>query len=176
MDNLEKVIKALKELGLYDEVENYLKGQETFGQPMKLLGQRDGDWADVKIGKSNSSLYYYGCTITCISMLSSWYGCFKDPAWLAKNLRFQNDLILWQSIGEKLCFKWVWRQYGRNEEKIDASLAGKTTSCVLQINGNHWVVAVGKEGNNYRIADPWTRTYRTIPKSQITGSAHFDKA
>ena len=174
MNNLQKVLEALRSLGLYEKVEKFLKDNEPETRTMKLLGQRDPKWMDVKIADSTSSLYYYGCTITCISMLSSWYGCFKDPEWLAKNLRFSYDLVFWQSVSEKMCFRWVWRQYGRNEQKIDASLNGKTTSCILQINKGHWVVAVGKDGNNYRIADPWYPSYRTIPKSQITGSSHFD--
>lgn len=174
MDNLKKVLDALRSLGLYEKVEEYLKDNEPEIATMKLLGQRDPKWANVKIANSTSSLYYYGCTSTCISMLSSWYGCFKDPAWLAKNLRFSYDLVLWQSIAEKMCFKWIWRQYGRDEAKIDASLAGKSTSCILQINKGHWVVAIRKDGNNYRIADPWYPSYRWIDKKLITGSAHFD--
>lgn len=140
---------------------------------MQLLGQRNIKWANVKIGKSNSLVKDYGCAITGISMLSSWYGCFKDPGWMAKNLRFLNDLILWQSVAEKLCFKFVWRQYGYHEQKIKDSLAGKKTSVLLQLQKRHWVVGIRKVGNYYFVADPYPPSRRLVHKSQISGSAHF---
>src|SRR4030042_4080380 len=122
---------------------------------MKLIGQKDFRWADVTIGKSASKIKDYGCTISSVSMLSDWYNCFSDPAWLAKNLSFQVDLILWKSITEKLCFRWTWRQYGYDENKILQSLEGKTTSCILQIQKRHWVVGIRKVGSYYLVADPW---------------------
>jgi hypothetical protein len=143
---------------------------------MILLGQRDPKWGHKTIGNSNSLVKDFGCTITSLSMLSDWYGCYHDPGWMAKNLRFLNDLVLWQSVTEKLCFKFIWRQYGYNEQKIKDSLAGKTTSCLLQLQNRHWVVGIRKIGNYYWIADPWPPSRRLIHKSLISGSAHFDKA
>ena len=142
---------------------------------MTLYCQRDPKWAGKTIGNSNSTIGAYGCTISCIASLSSWYGCDHDPAWMAKNLRFLRDLVLWQSISEKLCFKWVWRQYGYNESKILASLGGKTTSCLLQVYSRHWVVGIRKVGWYYYVADPYTGKRRFYPASAISGSSHFDK-
>jgi ABC-type bacteriocin/lantibiotic exporter with double-glycine peptidase domain len=143
---------------------------------MLLLGQRDSRWASKPIGGSKITIGGYGCTITNLAMLSDWYGCYHDPAWMAKYLRFTaGGLLLWQSVSEKLCFKFQWRQYGYNEKRIMDSLAGKTTSCILQIHGNHWVVGIKKLFNKYYIADPWTKTRRWIDKSEISGSAHFDR-
>jgi len=142
---------------------------------MKIYSQRDPKWGGKTIGNSKSLIKDYGCTISGIAMLSSWYGCDHDPAWMAKNLRFLNDLVIWQSVTEKLCFKWVWRQYGRNDAKILASLKGKTTSCLLQVQNRHWIVGIRKIGNYYWCADPWTGTRRFIHKSLISGSSHFDR-
>jgi len=142
---------------------------------MILLRQGDPRWGFKTIGNSKSTLSQYGCTITSISMLSDWYKCFKDPSWLAKNLRFLNDLVIWQSVTEKLCFKFVWRQYGRNDAKILASLKGKNTSCLLQVYGRHWVVGIRKVGWYYYTADPYTGTRRWYPASAVSGSAHFSK-
>jgi ABC-type bacteriocin/lantibiotic exporter with double-glycine peptidase domain len=142
---------------------------------MKILSQRDPKWGQKTIGKTGSTLRDYGCTLTSISMLSDWYGCYQDPGQLAKNLRFLKDLILWQSVTEKLCFRWVWRAYKYDETKILASLKGKTTSCLLQVRGNHWVVGIRKVGNHYWVADPWDGKRKFLNKSVITGSSHFEK-
>jgi hypothetical protein len=143
---------------------------------MLLVGQRDPRWGFKPIAKSKSLIKDYGCTISCISMLSDWYSCYHDPWWMSQNLSFAVDKILWQSISEKLCFKWKWRQYGFDEKKITDSLAGKTTSCILQVHSNHWVVGIMRVFNKYYVADPWTKTRRWIDKSEISGSSHFDRA
>jgi hypothetical protein len=142
---------------------------------MQLIGQRDVKWAGKTIGDSKSLIKDYGCTISGISMLSDWYGCFHDPGWMAKNLRFLRDLIIWASVEDKLCFKWVWRQYGYNEKRILDSLGGKTTSCLFQVYRRHWVVGIRKIGSYYWIADPWYPKRRMIHKSAISGSSHFDR-
>jgi len=142
---------------------------------MIKLSQRNPSWGGKTIGKSKSLLKDFGCTITSISMLSDWYGCFQNPGWMAKNLEFLNDLVIWKSITEKLCFKFIWRQYGYNEKKIVDSLKGKTTSCILQVKNVHWVVALRKIGNYYWIADPWDGKRKLLNKKDVSGSAHFDK-
>jgi len=142
---------------------------------MTLYSQRDSRWANKKIGNSNSTIGALGCTISTIASLSSWYGCDHDPAWMAKYLRFLNDLILWQSVNEKLCFKWKWRQYGYNEQKILDSLNGETTSVIFQVYSRHWVVGIKKIGNYYWCGDPWDGKRKLFHKKYITGSSHFDK-
>jgi len=140
---------------------------------MQLVGQRDPRWAGKTIGQSKSLIKDYGCTISCVSMLSDWCGCFRSPGWLAKNLRFLNDKILWQSVNEKLCFVWLWRQYGYNEQKITESLNGKKSSVILEVYKKHWVVGIRKVGNYYYVADPWYPKRRLIHKSAVSGSSHF---
>jgi len=142
---------------------------------MTLYCQRDNRWGGKTIGNSKSLIKDYGCTISAIASLSSWYGCDHDPAWMAKNLRFLNDLILWQSINEKLCFKWKWRAYGYQEKRILDSIKGETTSCILQVYSRHWVVGIKKIGNYYWVGDPFDGRRKFIHKKYITGSAHFDK-
>jgi len=140
---------------------------------MTLYCQRNPKWTGKTIGKSKSTIGAYGCTISAIASLSSWYGCDHDPAWMAKNLRFLNDLVLWQSVGEKLCFRWKWRQYGYNEKKILDSLKGEKTSVIFQIYSRHWVVGIRKIGNYFWIGDPWNARRKFIHKGIITGSSHF---
>jgi hypothetical protein len=140
---------------------------------MIILSQRNPAWGNKKIGSSNSLVKDYGCVITSISMLSSWYNCYHDPGWMAKYLSFQVDKILWKSVTDKLCFSWVWRQYGYDENKIVNSLKGEKTSCILQVYSRHWVVALKKIGNYYWVADPWDGKKKLMHKKYVTGSAHF---
>lgn len=142
---------------------------------MIILSQRDPRWSFKTIGKSKSTIGAYGCTITCLSMLSDWYGCFKDPAWMAKYITFQVDKVIWSSIANVLCFKFVWRFYKYDEGRILPALNGKTTSCLLQVRGNHWVVGIKKVGSYYWIADPWDGKRKFINKSIISGGAVIDK-
>lgn len=142
---------------------------------MKIYWQKDPRWGGKTIGKSKSLIKDFGCTISSVAMLSDFYGCDHDPAWMAKNLSFQVDKILWNSITEKLCFLWTWRQYGYSEQKILASLAGKTTSVILQVYSRHWVVGIKKIGNYYWIGDPWDGKRKLIHKKYITGSSHFNQ-
>jgi hypothetical protein len=142
---------------------------------MIILSQRDVRWAGKTIGNSKSLIKDYGCTITSISMLSDFYKCYHDPAWMAKNLTFLVDKVLWNSISEKLCFKFVWRFYKYDEAKIWNALDGETTSCLLEIQKKHWVVGIRKIGNYYWCADPWTASRRLINKNLISGGATFKK-
>lgn len=143
---------------------------------MKILSQKNPTWANVKLGNSNSTIANYGCTITCLSMLSDWYGDWKSPDWIAKNLSFNNNgEIFWTSINGKMPFDFVYRYYKQDDKKIKEILDSKDNACLLRINyisrGKsfvHWVVALlyGKEG--YRIADPLDGTTKWL-KFKITG-------
>ena len=144
---------------------------------MKLLGQRDSAWGHKKIGQSLRTIRADGCLITDLSMLSSWYGFYQDPAWMAEYLKFtHNGLLFWKSITSSLLpMKFVWRFYTYDERRITLALSGKTTSCVLQIRGNHWVVGIRKVGSYYYVADPWDKKRKFINKSVISGGAILDK-
>ena len=144
---------------------------------MILLSQRDPKWSFKTIGNTWVTIGAQGCTITCLSMLSDWYRGYKDPAWMAKYLKFtQTALLLWQSItASELPFKFVWRFYKYNEDWILPALKSKTGSCILQIRSNHWVVGITKIGSYYWVADPWDGKRKLINKSIITGGAIMEK-
>lgn len=142
---------------------------------MQLIGQRDPRWSFKTIGNSKTTIGAMGCTISCVSMLSDFYGCFVNPGWLAKNLSFAVDKILWNSITDKTCFKFIWRFYTYDEKQIVEALNGKTTSCLLEIRHAHWVVGIKKLGSYYLVADPWQPSRHLYHKSYISGGARFDK-
>lgn len=125
---------------------------------MVILSQRNKGWGELFIGKSPLKIKDYGCALTSLSMLSDWYGDYKDPAWIAENLTFTKEgLIIWQSMNGKLPMNFVYRYYKRDDAKIKAILASKNGAVLLQVNyGKHWVVLVGYSRlQGFKIADPF---------------------
>lgn len=126
---------------------------------MKILSQRNSKWSFVNIGQSSKTIGNFGCLITVLSMFSSWYGKFLDPAFLAKHLKFTaSGLLIWKSITDsELPFKFVYRYYKRDDAKIKQILKSKDGACALQVNkGKHWVALIGYSRiHGYKIADPF---------------------
>lgn len=153
---------------------------------MLHLSQRDARWSAKTIGKTSLTLGRWGCTITCISMLSSFFDCFKDPATIAKTPGLFTDqaLIIWGGV--KALFKGKLEHVKRigghgkavcDRKAIDESLLKfPETAVILEVaNFSHWVVAVGKYGNDYYVIDPLDGKKKLALKSfgNITGSSHF---
>lgn len=146
---------------------------------MIYLSQRDARWATWLLGKSKLTVGRFGCTTTCISMISDLFQGFVAPKDLAKdeNLYTTNGLIIWGNLNLPT-MKFVKRLRYRNDQEIRNSLNGANTAVILEVNyGQHWVVAVRKTWwkNDYVIVDPWTgRVGDAISDyKNITGSAHF---
>jgi ABC-type bacteriocin/lantibiotic exporter with double-glycine peptidase domain len=143
---------------------------------MIILSQRDARWSAEKIGKSLITIGRYGCTLTCLSMLSSYFGGYRTPAALARGLSFTSGgLIIWSSMPKLLPFKLEKRLYSRNDDEIMKSLKDAKRAVILQVDGFHWVVALSKIPftKHYRIGDPWTgKKSTTLSYKAITGSAH----
>lgn len=146
---------------------------------MVYLSQRDPRWGWRKIGNSESLIKDYGCTITCISMLADYFGCFQDPAWMAKNLRFIVDKVIWQSVTEKLCFDFTWRFYKFEEKRILDALKSPSAACLFEIKKRHWVVGVRKSAYAWSkwflTIDPWTGEKKWYHQDDISGGATFRK-
>ena len=145
---------------------------------MKILCQRDPLWADKKIGGSYVTLGRYGCTITCISMITDYAGAWIRPDEIAKHKDWftKDGLVLWS----KLLLPAVTfekRLYGKQDAEIIKSLKDPHKAVILQVQNYHWVLCLGQNWNgSYRIADPWTGKKANISKynDEITGSAHFN--
>lgn len=148
---------------------------------MVNLSQRDPRWASVKLGQSNVTVGRYGCTTTCISMLSDYFKSFIAPGVLASSiLKYLKDgRIIWQSVDNIPRMKFEKRMYGQNDAEIMISLKDKKKAVILEVNNNsHWVVALRRSYWNkkdYIVLDPWTGKQCSALKTyhNITGSAHF---
>lgn len=148
---------------------------------MLHLSQRDPKWSSVKIGKTNLRIHDWGCTLTGLSMLSSYFGCYKTPAEIARTPGLFTDqgLIIWTSInklfGGKLNFEW--RQVGRDDKRIKASLADPKKAVLIEVNsGKHWVVGIDwNTANGPRIVDPIDGKVKYLFKAypNITKSTHL---
>lgn len=148
---------------------------------MLKLSQRDPRWAHTKIGKTNLTIGDWGCALTCVSMLSSYFGCYMSPDKLAQvpGLFTANGEIIWSMLEKVFAgkLKFVWRQYGRDDQKIRASIGGSiNTACLLQVNNKrHWVVATGIKGVGYQCLDPIDGKSKLVLANypNITGSCHL---
>ncbi len=125
-----------------------------------LLRQDDQRWKNVKLGNSSSTVGDYGCLITNLSMLSSWYRRFITPDVLAKELLFTpQGYLLWKSIDKSdLPFNFVWRYYTRDIEKILQILYSDDNACVVQVpyfGAYHWLTVIGHDAKRGLLcADP----------------------
>lgn len=150
---------------------------------MVYLSQRDPRWSSVRLGASQLTVGRYGCTTTCISMLSDYFGGFVRPDEIAKRAEnyTKDGLVLWTKL-ELRKMRFEWREYQRNDAKIREALKDPNRAVILQVDdGAHWVVALRRTmlglGNDYVCLDPWTgkkcdvlKTYRNI-----TGAAFFNR-
>lgn len=156
------------------------------------LSQRDQRWANVKIGNSNTTLGRMGCTITCLSMISQFFGCYKSPNEIAKNQNnFEQDSVAWIQLNFPN-FSFRWREGSPikgdivDMEMIKSYMAGnydkkntENRAVILQVaNFSHWVVALWPTFDGDILAiDPWTGKTCEVLKTygNITGAALFVK-
>lgn len=143
------------------------------------LSQQDPRWANVTLGNSRYTIGRYGCTTTCLSMLSDYFKCYQAPDKVAKGgAKYTLDgYIIWESLNfSSMAFEA--RVRSRDDKMIQTSLNDRTRAVILNVNnGAHWVVAVNKVlfSNDYWVIDPWSgnkvkacKTYKNI-----VGSAHL---
>lgn len=152
------------------------------------LSQLDQRWASLKLGLSKLTVGRFGCTTTCISMLSDYFRCYRSPADLAAQSDLYTTeghpagggLVIWDKLnklfGVKLRFEK--RLGGERTIEIRRSLKEKNLAVIFQVaDGAHWLVGVRPSvmGNDYLCVDPLTgkKCYAKAKYRNITGSAHF---
>jgi hypothetical protein len=146
---------------------------------MKILSQRDPIWALDKLGASSLIVGRFGCTTTCISMVSDYFDCYKSPTELAHDVNnyTKDGLILWQNLAfQKMRF--VRREYGRNNISINQALDNPVKAVIFEVDKSHWVVGLGRTfiGDNFTIIDPWDGKKKSCfpTYKAITGAAYFE--
>ena len=146
---------------------------------MRLLSQRNPLWADKLLGASKLTIGRFGCTTTCISMLSEYFGKPVSPLQLASNANNYtiDGLIIWKNLHIP-GMKFVERIYTRDDAKIREALKNPLKAVILEVNNkSHWVVGIKPAliGASYIVADPWDATKCDVIKRyhNITGAAIF---
>jgi len=165
----------------FDKVSDEDSASSTLGKWI-FLEQDDEEWAKVTIGETKYELEDFGCTITCISMLTYWYGQYLTPAELAKKLTFNSEgAIIWSSINGVCPFKFVYRYYTRDLAKIKEILASEDDACIARVSlgkGYHWLAIIGYDSKNGLIAaDPLDGSQCFIEQKYgtINGFAQFTR-
>lgn len=143
---------------------------------MIFFGQRNPLWAGVKLGSTNRTIAQVGCTTCCMSDAASYFGMFRDPAYLAKTLKYTSDaLIIWQSL--PIVGLSLVKRFYQTEPLTTITEALKNPGKVVALNvdrGGHWVFAIRYLGfGRYWVHDPWTGTKKIY--SGVVGGAIISK-
>ena len=147
---------------------------------MTSFSQRDARWANVKIGSSNLTIGRFGCTISCIADLTSYFLPILDPAAVAKKIAFNSNAeVLWQSCNFP-AFIFDRRQLNFDYADILAAYRDPNRAVILNVaNASHWVVVSGinHRAGYFNIADPWLGDFSDMSryKNSIQGAAYFRK-
>lgn len=153
---------------------------------MKLLSQRDPQWAGDKLGASTLTIGRWGCTTTSISMLSDYFGCYRSPQEIAHDAHnyTADGLVLWKNI-KFTGMRFVKRVYGNTDSlmpEIIEALKDPDRGVVLQVNdGAHWVAAYSTKmfSSDLAVADPWELPCKVLPVlkryKNIVGAAYYER-
>lgn len=149
--------------------------------------QQDPQWKNDKIGGGPDSIGYIGCALTCLSMYISGWGFIETPGSLNKKLTarggFIDEAIVWGSVsgiypqvksaGLTLCMN-----SDAPLSQIDVSLAAGNP-VIVEVDYSpasglqtHWVLLLGKQGNDYLMQDPWPNPPET---KQVTLMSRFSQ-
>ena len=142
------------------------RGGESFARPALSTPhyrQRDPRWADERIGGFGESMGRVGCTICSLAMALDYYGVKMPPKELNEFLRANGGYnprgwLRWNSVdkvsGGKLTMDYMGRP---NHPVIDRAVRNsQPVLAKVYINAvvPHWVLIVGKEGEDYLMRDP----------------------
>jgi hypothetical protein len=135
-----------------------------------LYLQRDRRWAEERIGETGQTLSAVGCLICSLAMGSEALGVAIDPAELNRRLSaahgYTKDAwVIWGAVPGATDGAVEVAVHDRPEHAIldDALARGElpVVKFVLPSGAPHWVLVVGKAGDEYLIKDP------LVPKPAI---------
>lgn len=125
--------------------------------------QSDSKWSKETIGGSGETIQAVGCTVSSVSMALAHYNIDMNPSKLNKLLKDHGDYtrqgwLIWNKIQEVTRDKVVLTiPVNPTYELIDQALEKRQPVVANVImNGSilHWVLIMGKEGQEYLIKDP----------------------
>ena len=149
--------------------------------------QRDPAWKNNLLAHGPDTIGYMGCALTCVAMYSTGWGHTETPATLNLKLAshggYVHEAIVWgaitqfhpeiRSTGLTLCMT-----LDAPLAQIDASLAAGQP-VIVEVDYSpeaglqtHWLLAYGKQGDDYLIQDPWPVPPEVQPVTLLSRYAH----
>jgi hypothetical protein len=138
------------------------------------ISQQDPLWANRRLGHAGSTktIGEWGCLVACFAMTANALGEQTDPsrlndAMLARGGYVNLYLTQWNALSQvynHIVFDGRVPSAPEIPARIDASLAKGvpvpvhvdfTSATPYTENDQHWVLIVGRNGDDYRINDPW---------------------
>lgn len=120
--------------------------------------QKDSRWGSTKIGQSNSLVKDYGCALTSVAMIFTYYGDSTTPGSLARQKIYAWDLIVWPD-GKDVKLVQNSSHGGLKWSTIDSELAkGRPVIVFIKAKSNgagHYLVIHHKVGSDYVVHDPY---------------------
>lgn len=144
-------------------------------QPLFL--QADPRWGNDTIGGSGETLSAVGCTVSCLSMAATQLGVPLNPGELNAKLKeaggyTERGWLKWDVasavLGDPVDIRVPRRP---SHDRIDAGLeAGDliVAKILLWASVPHWVLIVGKQGNEYLVKNPLAREERLQRLSELS--------
>ncbi len=141
------------------------------------LKQHDPRWADLPIGGSREPLKDVGCTLCSSAMLFAYHGIPLLPDQLNQRLQEVDGFtgegrLKWESLvelsGGRLRLDYVGSP---TYELIDGCLRDHIpvlAKTPLNSATGHWVVIVGKHGDDYLVNDPLARRSEPVALSDVS--------
>lgn len=166
---------------------------------LKYLSQRDPKWGDVILSGSSLRMKDYGCALTCISILTDYYGCYTEPGVLAVNPKFCiNGNVSWIGLDfPTFSFRWadgnlfntalsiidngLLKNYCSNASNGDRAAIIQIT--VTPPKGGqpytHFLVGLWTTDDDIHVLDPWDGKskylFASYPYAKITEVCYFTK-
>ena len=130
-------------------------------QPIYL--QKDPRWQEETIGGSQETIGQVGCTLCCVSMALAHYGIQLMPNQLNELLKAnqgytQQGWLKWHTVSQITHHQTRFTIPSKpRTDLIETALsAGEPVIAKIYLwqTQPHWVLIVGKQGNNYLVKDP----------------------
>lgn len=133
--------------------------QEYWASTSWFFSQDDPRWAELGIGRTNSSMANYGCAISSVAMVFTYLGNTITPGQLAKEPIFYYDLIVWPQKWNSIRLTTLTYRTLADWFKIDREIgAGYPVIVRIQADGRdggHYVVIHHKGADGrYIVHDP----------------------
>jgi hypothetical protein len=127
----------------------------SLGRNYPLFKQCNPDWANEQLGYSSDTICSAGCLMSSASMALAGTGHWVNPSILNQWLKthggyVSGDLFVWGSLSP---FGLIYQGKVANYQ-IKSQLDQGRIVIVNVMNGAHWVLAYGYNGDNILVNDP----------------------